>query len=86
VSSLAADLDRYLARNGWVTMRQIKADLALDWDDAQKVWTYLLPGLEATGFIERREGAGPRQGAAFRASAAFAEWVNAEPVREPAAV
>ena len=83
--TLYTDLDRYLARNGWVTMRRIKADLGLDWADAHKVWTYLLPGLEATGFVERREGAGPRGSASVRASAAFAEWVNAEPVREPAA-
>jgi hypothetical protein len=84
--NLAADLDRYLAANEWVTMRQIKADLGLDWDAAQKVWTYLLPGMEATGFIERRDGAGPREAATFRASAAFAEWVNAEPQPAPAAV
>jgi hypothetical protein len=84
--NLAADLDHYLAANDWVTMRQIKADLGLDWDAAHRVWTYLLPGMVATGFVERRDGAGPRHGAAFRASAAFAEWVNAEPAREPAAV
>ena len=80
------DLDRYLARREWVTMRQIKADLGLDWDAAHKVWTYLLPGMVATGFAERREAAGAREGASFRASEAYAEWVNAEVQREPAAV
>lgn len=67
-------------------MRQIKADLGLDWDAAHKVWTYLLPGMVATGFAERREGAGAREGASFRASEAYAEWVNADLEREPAAV
>ena len=82
--SLYTDLDRYLARGEWVTMRQIKADLGLDWDAAHRVWTYLLPGMVATGFVERREGAGERAGAAFRASEAFAEWVNADLERVPA--
>ena len=80
------DLDRYLARGEWVTMRQIKADLGLDWESAHKVWTYVLPGMVATGFAERREGAGAREGACFRASEAYAEWVNADLQRVPAAV
>ena len=83
--TLSADLDRYLARSEWVTMRQIKADLGLDWDDARKVWNYLLPGLVATGFAEQREGAGPREGVTFRASEAYAAWVTADWKPVPAA-
>jgi len=80
------DLDRYLARREWVTMRQIKADLGLDWEAAHKVWTYVLPGMAATGFAERREATGAREGASFRASEAYAEWVNADMQPAPAAV
>jgi hypothetical protein len=82
--TLNADLDRYLAAREWVTMRQIKADLRLDWDDARTVWAELLPGLVGLGFVERREPRAPRDGAGFRASEAFRAWVAADRVAEPA--
>ena len=83
---LNAELDGYLAARGWVTMRAVKADLGLGWDDARTVWSELLPGLVAMGFVERREPAMERDGAAFRASDAFRAWVLAgrQPVGAPA--
>lgn len=81
---LNAELDRYLAARDWVTMREIKAGMALGWDDARTVWTELLPGLVGLGFVERRDPASVRDGARFRASDAFRAWVAAE--RSPAAV
>lgn len=82
--SLNADLDRYLAAGEWVTMRQIKADMDLTWDDARTVWNELLPGLVGMGFVERQDAANSRDGATFQASDAFRAWVAAG--REPATV
>lgn len=81
---LSADLDRYLATREWVTMRAVKADLELGWDDARAVWGELLPGLVAMGFVERREPETSREGAGFRASEAFRASVLAG--REPALI
>ena len=75
--TVSADVDRYLAERDWVTMRAIKADLELGWEDARRVWGELLPGLVSMGFVEREEATGPRQGARFRASDAFRAWVAA---------
>jgi len=80
------ELDRYLAARGWVTMRQIKAEMSLDWDAARAVWGELLPGLVGMGFVERREPATTRDGAGFRASDAFRAWVAAERAPVVAAV
>ena len=79
------ELDRYLAASDWVTMRQIKAELGLDWDAARTVWSEL-PGLVGVGFVERREPATARDGAGFRASDAFRAWVAAERVPAVAAI
>ncbi|MDX6555942.1 MAG: hypothetical protein QOD86_2137 [Miltoncostaeaceae bacterium] len=80
------ELDRYLAANDWVTMRRIKAEMGLGWDDARAVWGELLPGLVSMGFVERREAATSRDGAGFRASDAFRAWVAAERAPETAGV
>lgn len=49
-------LESYLAecRGRWVTMRDIKSQCGLDWDEAGHVWRRALPLLVGTGLLEAR--------------------------------
>lgn len=49
-------LESFLAesRGRWVTMRDIKANCDLDWDEAGHVWDQALPRLVAAGLLQAR--------------------------------
>jgi hypothetical protein len=55
-------LESYLAesRGRWVTMRDIKAECDLDWDEAGHVWDTALPRLVGAGLLEARTRIGRR--------------------------
>jgi hypothetical protein len=60
-------LETYLAENrgGGVTMKDIKRECRLDWDEARHVWRTALPRLASSGLVEQRPF-GTRACAEFR--------------------
>ena len=81
--SVEQRLETYLVARDWVSMREIKSDLALDWDDAERVWKVLLPGLVTLGFAERLEASDERRGARFRVTEVLRAFVREAGERSP---
>jgi hypothetical protein len=86
-------LETYLAesRGDWVTMKDIKRDCGLDWDEARHVWRTALPTLSASGLLDARAH-GARTSTEYRptthlvAGVADLQWRCVPGVAEPATV